>query len=200
MTDAAEPQNPDAEQEVPEATDAADHKARSGLGRKVGSRNRVSASVRDRIAEEADPIGLLGEIANGDTLFPVTVKNRETGIETTFDQTPTLDQRMTAAKILTDKLIANAKSREIPITIPRIRTVEDAAAAYDVVWAALAEGKIRLDEAQAVSAMIDGRVAIMVQLQALEDMDVVKKALLASGHLRLNSAGKLEANAPGGAA
>lgn len=67
-------------------------------GRKKGTPNKINVATRSRIEEEADPIGFLCGIIRGSDVEGVT---------------PTLEQRMAAAKILAGKVLPDLRSVEM---------------------------------------------------------------------------------------
>ena len=76
-------------------------------GRKQGIPNRVNIATRERIAEEADPVGFLCRIVNGEEIG---------------GQTPTLDQRLNAAKDLAKKVTPDLKSQDLHATVQAERS------------------------------------------------------------------------------
>ena len=60
--------------------------------------NRVNAASRDRIEQEADPIGFLIRIVRGEALE---------------DEKPSLDQRMNAARLLAGKVLPDLRGIEM---------------------------------------------------------------------------------------
>ena len=77
-----------------------------GSGRKEGTPNKTSAAIRARIEKDADPIGFLADIKNGELIKAAVVKEGGVGV----DVLPTLDQRMTAAIFLARRVSPEAKS------------------------------------------------------------------------------------------
>ena len=70
-------------------------------GRTRGTPNKINVATRQRIEDEADPIGFLCGITRGQDLDGVT---------------PTLEQRMAAAKILAEKVLPDLRSVEMEHT------------------------------------------------------------------------------------
>jgi hypothetical protein len=144
-----------------------------GRGRRAGSVNKTTAAVKHRIAEEHDPIDFLGRVLRGE-VFPGVIrqKDKETGLVTDIpvEQTPDLDQRISAGKILADKLVPNAKSRAVQIELPKIKTGEDIGAAQDAVLTAMATGAITPEEAKLISDMIENRRKPIFDAEAKELM------------------------------
>ena len=120
-------------------------------GRQRGTPNKVNAATRERIEKEADPIGFLCRIANGEEIEAAFTKDtREVELIR-----PTLDQRMMAAQTLARKLVSDAKDRPIKIELPEIDNARDAARAMGVVAVAVATGEITASEGQALSSIIE---------------------------------------------
>jgi hypothetical protein len=164
-------------------------------GRKAGTVNKVTAETRTRIVHEGRSIEFLLDVQNGEVTFPRVVKQRDQSgniIDVQIEVPADLDQRIAAAKILVDKTVPNAKSRELDIELPPITTPADAVSAFAIIDKALSEKRIRLDEAQILDARVVSRLEALRQSKALEDMEAAINALIASGQLRRNAAGKLE--------
>ncbi|MSS73941.1 MAG: hypothetical protein EXS64_21020 [Candidatus Latescibacteria bacterium] len=67
-------------------------------GRKEGTPNRVNVQTRREIEEQADPVGFLCQIVNGQEID---------------GERPTLDQRMQAARILAGKVLPDLRAVEV---------------------------------------------------------------------------------------
>ena len=78
-------------------------------GRRKGTPNKINAATRDWIEIEADPIGFLCRITRGQDLDGAT---------------PTLDQRMNAAKILAGKVLPDLRSVEMEHTTSHVDITE----------------------------------------------------------------------------
>jgi hypothetical protein len=75
-------------------------------GRAKGTPNRNTLAVRERIAKEGDPIGFLISVLKGKTITAGTAKFKVT-------ETPTVDQRSNAARILVGKIVPDLKAIEV---------------------------------------------------------------------------------------
>ena len=141
-----------------------------GSGRKEGTPNKTSAAIRARIENDADPIGFLTDIKNGEPIKAAVVKEGGEAV----DVLPTLDQRITAAIFLARRVSPMAKSSPISIDLPKIEKTEDMAKATAAILHALAEGEITPDEAAAVASIVETHrkttetVDIEERLRALE--------------------------------
>ncbi len=120
-------------------------------GRQKGTPNKVTAATRERIEKEADPIGFLCSIVQGEALKVAPAKNGAEQVE----MYPTMDQRLSAAQALARKVQPDAKDTTIQIDLPELKAADDAVAAAAAVLAALARGEITPNEAQAVSAVVE---------------------------------------------
>ena len=82
-------------------------------GRKKGTPNRANAATRERIENEADPIGFLCRVNRGDDVDGAI---------------PTLEQRMNAAKILAGKVVPDLRSVEMEHSTvqPEVTDLSDA--------------------------------------------------------------------------
>ena len=83
-------------------------KGRKTGGRTTGVPNKVTAATRDRIESEADPIGFLIAIQNGEAIEGI-------------DTHPTLEQRMSAAVNLARKVAPDARDAAIRLDLPMIQ-------------------------------------------------------------------------------
>ncbi len=120
-------------------------------GRQAGVPNKVNAATRERIEKDADPIGLLCRIANGEPIEASPTKDGEEA------QTlrPTLDQRMSAAQTLARKVQPDAKDRTVQFGLPAIETVADTIKALGAILAAVAAGNITPAEGQQVASVVE---------------------------------------------
>ena len=140
-------------------------------GRKPGSPNKVTAETRARIEAQADPVGFLTSVMKGEAVERAPAKEGDVACQII----PTLDQSMTAARILADKLVPSARGRKINLTFPPIETPADIVKGMGTVVNALAAGDITPDEAELVSRVLDRKRAAVdsVELErriaALED-------------------------------
>ena len=93
-------------------TAARDGKGRFGKGnggRPKGSRNKLTVTARERIAREADPIGLLIDVAKGNPIQ--AAKEKDT--DDVALVRPTLEQRIAAAQMLARKVAPDMKAIEV---------------------------------------------------------------------------------------
>lgn len=135
-------------------------------GRLPGTPNKATAATRARIENEADPIGFLTRIQNGEGIEAVRAEDKnQPGAEPLLVY-PTLDQRMAAAKTLADKLVPNPKSRAVQIELPPIKGAGDVLDALGKVFDAMAQGEITIDECQQIAA------ALELHRKAIETADI----------------------------
>jgi hypothetical protein len=78
---------------------------RKGAGRKPGIPNENTLAVKERIERDADPIGFLCKIVNGEAIEQC--RDGETVIEW-----PNVDHRMAAANVLAKKVAPDCKAVE----------------------------------------------------------------------------------------
>jgi hypothetical protein len=62
---------------------------------------------------------------------------------------------LTAARLVIDKLMPQAKSRRVEFPMPPIESLADVAEAYDGLWQAVSTGRLAIDEAQALAGILD---------------------------------------------
>ncbi len=79
-----------------------------GSGRKPGTPNRDRAITREFIIKEGAPIAFLCNVVKGKRFSTA----KEPGDSTRIHVFPTLDQRLTAARILVSKIVPDLKSVE----------------------------------------------------------------------------------------
>src|SRR5271155_5311032 len=115
-------------------------------GRKRGVPNKVNIAVRVRIEREADPLGFWIAIAKGDAI------DMDGGAVR-----PTLDQRMQAQGVLLRKLLPDARSAPVNLALPGVTEAKDVAIAIGNVLDAVTAGKITLEEAIALSGILEIR-------------------------------------------
>ncbi len=82
-------------------------RAKTG-GRVRGAPNKFSAATRERIEKEADPIGFLVNVVNGE---PIEVAD-PTDLSATSTVYPSYEQRQDAAKTLARKVLPDMKAVE----------------------------------------------------------------------------------------
>ncbi len=75
-------------------------------GRQKGTANKVSATTRERIEKEADPIGFLVNVVNGE---PIEVAD-PTDPSATTTVYPSFEQRQDAGKTLARKVLPDMKA------------------------------------------------------------------------------------------
>jgi len=139
-------------------------------GRPPGAPNKVTVATRERIESEADPIAFLGAVMRGEAIKSAPAKEEGTQIEIY----PTTDQRISAARVLADKLVPNAKTRSITMEVPKFEAAGDLVVALGSVIETMAAGDITPDEAAIIAGVIEHKrraietVEIMARLDALE--------------------------------
>jgi hypothetical protein len=119
-------------------------------GRIKGTPNKVGFATRARIETEADPIGFLCKVANGEPIACAPVGEDEPAAVL-----PSLDQRITAAQTLAKKVQPDARDVSVRIDLPAVVSAGDAMAAAGSVLGAVARGEITPSEGQALSSMVE---------------------------------------------
>ena len=139
-------------------------------GRPPGTPNKVTVATRERIEAKADPVAFLAAVMNGEPIKTAPLKDAGTQTEAY----PTIDQRLSAARILADKLLPNAKSRPITLTLPSMEMAADLVPAIGSILATMARGEIAPDEAVQIAGILEQKrraietVEIIGRLEALE--------------------------------
>ena len=120
-------------------------------GRQKGTPNKASVATWDRIESEADPIGFLARVMNGQPIEASPSKQGEDSVQVF----PTLDQRLTAASQLSRWMPPPPRVRPINMDLPSLTHAEDMATSMAAVVEAMACGEITPDEAKAVAEVIE---------------------------------------------
>ena len=121
-------------------------------GRKKGTPNKVTGEIRARIQDEADPIGVLIQISQGEAVMGAS--DDGDGTETCGEY-PTLDQRLHAAKWLGAKLLPDAKERFVKFKVGKIENPADALRAIGEALEAMGEGELTIGEARAACDVLN---------------------------------------------
>ena len=123
-------------------------------GRPAGRTNEVTRAARERIASEADPIGFLTRVMNGEAIgFTAAAGDEIT--EAPPPSVPTLQDRISAARVLANKLVPEAKDRPVTFKVGEIAGPADALAAMGRVVAAMSAGEFTPSEANAILGVVD---------------------------------------------
>ena len=120
-------------------------------GRQKGTPNKASVATWDRIESEADPIGFLARVMNGQPIEASPSKQGEDSVQVF----PMLDQRLTAASQLSRWMPPPPRVRPINMDLPSLTHAEDMATSMAAVVEAMACGEITPDEAKAVAEVIE---------------------------------------------
>lgn len=109
-------------------------------GRQSGTPNRRTMASRRWVQEQADPLAFLIRVMNGDNID---------------GQTPTITERMTAARDLRRVIVPDAKETPVAIALPAVDGPADLPAAFRVILSAVAAGDIMPGEAKAVADLLE---------------------------------------------
>jgi hypothetical protein len=120
-------------------------------GRKAGVPNKVNIATRERIENDADPVGFLCRVVNGEAIETGALGDDGTPITVR----PTLDQRLSAAHGLTKKIIPDARDRPVRFSIPAITTMPDALKAFVAVLEGVASGDLTPSEGQQLANIVE---------------------------------------------
>lgn len=110
-------------------------------GRGVGTPNRRTSAFRRQLQDQADPIGFLTRVMNGDVIDGLT---------------PTMAERLTAARDLRRVIVPDAKELPVTIQLPPVTGPKDLSAGMSVVISSVAGGQITLGEGKAVADLLEG--------------------------------------------
>lgn len=130
-------------------TDSRFQKGQSGNpnGRPPGP-SKLTKAVRERIEAECDPVGFLSSVMKGEPQAYVE------GDSEAF-HTPSLEQRLSAARTLAGKLCPDAKDRPISFEVGKITGPKDALQAMARVVSAMGEGNLTPVEATSVMNVVN---------------------------------------------
>lgn len=126
-------------------------------GRRPGTPNKTTVAIRERIESLVDPIGFLASVVNGEAIPAAAMKDApppKKG-EPALLVLPTLDQRMSAARLLADKMLPNARDRPIVLKLPPLEAPADLLKAQAAIVAAMARGEITPEEASTVAGVVE---------------------------------------------
>jgi len=127
-------------------------------GRQKGTPNKASAATWQRIHNDADPIGFLIDIMNGEGVQAGTIKD---GTDSDLI-VPTLDQRLNASSQLSRWMPPPPRVRPLTLDLPKMSQPEDMVASMTAVVSAMAQGEVTPDEAKAVADVVE------IQRRAIE--------------------------------
>jgi hypothetical protein len=134
-------------------------------GRQRGTPNKASIATWERIECDADPIGFLSSVLNGE---PLEASPTKQGEETTA-VIPTLDQRLTAASQLSRWMPPPPRVRPLALDLPKMSQPQDMVAVMASVMGSMANGEITPDEAKAVAEVVE------LQRRAIETQDLEQR-------------------------
>lgn len=130
--------------------------------------NAITRAMRERIAEECDPIGFLASVMKGEAQpygeGPDQAKHE-----------PTLEQRLSAARSLANKQAPDAKDRPLSFKVGAIAGPPDALAAMARVVEEMGSGNLTASEAGSVMSVVGSYLSAWEtndldrRLRALED-------------------------------
>jgi len=120
-------------------------------GRQKGTPNKSSAATWERIHNDADPIGFLIAIMNGEGVESGSIKD---GTDSDLI-VPTLDQRLNASSQLSRWMPPPPRVRPIAMDLPDMNEPSDMVSSMAAVVSAMAQGKVTPDEAKAVADVVE---------------------------------------------
>lgn len=139
-------------------------------GRPKNIPNRTTLAMRQRIETEADPVGFLIRVMRGDAVERPQREGDEPAL-----LNPTLEQSLSAARILTAKLAPDAKDRPVAFDVGEINGPPDALRVAGRLVAAMSQGDLTPSEAAGVMDVIGGYLdawktdELDARLKALEE-------------------------------
>lgn len=131
-------------------------------GRPKGA-SGITKAARERIATDCDPIGFLASVMRGEA----QTYSGERGEEMTH--VPTMDQRLSAARTLSGKLVPDAKDRPISFDVGAIASPKDALNAMGRLVERMGSGDLTPTEARSVMDVV------LIYLKAWEVEDLEKR-------------------------
>ena len=133
-------------------------------GRQKGTPNKSSAATWQRIHNDADPIGFLITIMNGEGVESGSIKD---GTDSDLI-VPTLDQRLNASSQLSRWMPPPPRVRPIAMDLPDMNEPSDMVATMTSVISAMAQGEITPDEAKAVADVVEIQRRV-IETESLEN-------------------------------
>ena len=113
--------------------------------------NALTKAARERIANDCDPIGFLGSVMNGE---PQRYSVSEGESDAEAFHTPTLEQRISAARTLAGKLCPDAKDSPLTFTVGELTGPADAMRAMSNVIERMGTGELTPTEAASVMNVV----------------------------------------------
>lgn len=146
-------------------------------GRPKGIPNGITKAARQRIAEDCDPLGFLASVMKGEPQAYTVDVGADDGEGSLAYHTPSMADRMNAARSLANKLAPDAKDRPLTFKVGTINAPADALAAMGRVVEAMSDGDLTASEAAGVMAVV------MTYLDAwkVTDFDARLKAIEEAG-------------------
>lgn len=115
-------------------------RAKTG-GRQAGVPNRRTVASRRWVQDQADPLAFLVRVMNGEDID---------------GQTPTMAERLNAARELRRVIVPDAKDTPISVTLPPVNGPSDFTAAISAVLSAVSAGDLTPGEGKAVADLLEG--------------------------------------------
>jgi hypothetical protein len=144
-------------------------------GRAKGTPNKGNVAARIRIEQEADPVGFMIRVANGEPISAAPWDADESKRTEAAEIYPTLDQRMHAHRLLLNKQIPDAKSAPVRVALPPVEKAEDLLPAMAAVVAAMARGEITPDEATAIAGVLESKRKALEMVDLERRLDALEK-------------------------
>ena len=141
-------------------------------GRQKGTPNKSSAATWQRIHNDADPIGFLITIMNGEGVEAGSIKD---GTDSDLI-VPTLDQRLNASSQLSRWMPPPPRVRPIAMDFPDMNEPSDMVSSMAAVVSAMAKGEVTPDEAKAVADVVEIQRRVIetegleIRIAALEEV------------------------------
>lgn len=109
-------------------------------GRQAGTPNRRTLASRRWVQEQADPLAFLVRVMNGEDIDGLS---------------PTMAERLNAARELRRVIVPDAKDAPISITLPAVTSPADLTAAVGAVLSAVSAGDLTPGEGKAVADLLE---------------------------------------------
>lgn len=109
-------------------------------GRQPGTQNRRTVASRRWLQEHADPLAFLVRVMGGGDID---------------GQSPTLAERMAAARELRRVMVPDAKDMPLAVALPPITGSADLLSAVNAIVSAVAEGQITPGEGKAMTDLLE---------------------------------------------
>jgi len=136
-------------------------RAKTG-GRTAGTPNRRTLATRQQVQLMVDPLAFLARVMNGETID---------------GQTPTLADRMAAARELRRVIVPDAREARIVLEVPNVTCSADLPHAMAAILAAVAGGQVTPGEGNALAGLLEATRKALETVELGRRIEALEAAL-----------------------